>query len=219
MRRLAAVVAVAVCACSAPAPEPREPEIGQGPGEYQGDGEQAPVDVTDGRQEDPPAPDSGGDTQPPPAPAGSKLEPRYQLLVDSHNAARAQHCAAPLRWSPTIAAYAQQWANKLRDSGCRFDHRQPNQYGENLAAYGPPGSSDGRSVTTMWVKERQLYDWNNPGFSMKTGHFTQVVWGTTREVGCGTAICNGMELWVCNYAPAGNVRGEYPRMVKPQGCR
>ena len=139
--------------------------------------------------------------------------------MDSHNAARAEHCAAPLTWSPTVAAYAQEWADRLRDSGCRFDHRQRNRYGENLAAYGPPGSGDGKSVTAMWVNERRTYDWNNPGFSMKTGHFTQVVWGATTEVGCGTAVCNGMELWVCNYAPAGNVGGEYPRQVKPRDCR
>jgi hypothetical protein len=71
----------------------------------------------------------------------------------------------------------------------------------------------------MWVKERQLYDWSNPGFNMQTGHFTQVVWADTREVGCGTVSCNNMEIWVCNYSPAGNVRGEYPSKVKPQRCR
>jgi len=38
------------------------------------------------------------------------------------------------------------------------------------------------------------------------------------EVGCGTAICNNMELWVCNYSPAGNVRGMYRAQVAPQGC-
>ncbi len=42
-----------------------------------------------------------------------------------------------------------------------------------------------------------------------TGHYTQMVWGQTRFVGCGhTTYKGGMgvkKLIVCNYGPAGNV--------------
>ena len=40
------------------------------------------------------------------------------------------------------------------------------------------------------------------------GHYTQIVWATTAEVGCGMAVCPTLDqVWVCNYRPRGNVRG------------
>jgi hypothetical protein len=46
------------------------------------------------------------------------------------------------------------------------------------------------------------------------GHYTQVVWRKTRELGCGYATCKRdgflVEFWACNYSPAGNVRGQEP---------
>jgi hypothetical protein len=53
---------------------------------------------------------------------------------------------------------------------------------------------------------------------MDTGHFTQVVWRATTHVGCGTASCTGLVLWVCNYDPPGNVERGYRANVLPPGC-
>ena len=43
---------------------------------------------------------------------------------------------------------------------------------------------------------------------MPTGHYTQMVWGSTRFVGCGRrAFKFGFwheQIYVCNYGPAGN---------------
>lgn len=55
----------------------------------------------------------------------------------------------------------------------------------------------------MWYNEVKDYDYSKPGFSMKTGHFTQVVWKGTKRVGCGRTACNGHPLITCEYAPAG----------------
>jgi hypothetical protein len=44
------------------------------------------------------------------------------------------------------------------------------------------------------------------------------VWRGTSAVGCGKASCNGNDIWVCNYDPAGNVEGEYAQNVAPLGC-
>ena len=57
------------------------------------------------------------------------------------------------------------------------------------------------------------------GFSMKTGHFTQVVWRGTTAVGCGRSQCNGLDVWICQYDPPGNVEGQYRDNVRPTGCR
>jgi uncharacterized protein YkwD len=146
-----------------------------------------------------------------PTPAGEGA-----ALVAAHNRVRAKHCAPPLAWSKELAAIAQKWADHLRDEGCGFEH-STTDYGENLAA-GTVGALDAGGVVGMWYGEIAKYDFRKGGFSMETGHFTQVVWRDTKHVGCGTSRCNGMEIWVCNYDPPGNVEGEYRENVKSESC-
>jgi hypothetical protein len=74
-------------------------------------------------------------------------------------------------------------------------------------------------VAAMWHDELGEYDFDAPGFSMRTGHFTQLVWRETARLGCGVSQCGGGELWVCNYDPPGNVERAYRDNVKPTGCR
>ena len=57
------------------------------------------------------------------------------------------------------------------------------------------------------------------GFSMETGHFTQLVWKGTKSVGCGKATCNGLDIYVCNYDPAGNWERQYKQNVLPSSCK
>lgn len=154
------------------------------------------------------------------APAGaraSKLPADAQAFVDAHNKLRAQHCAAPLTWSPKLAQIAQRWANSLRDRGCRFEHSNGST-GENLAA-GTIGSLPPEAVVQMWYDELAHYKFPNGGFAMDTGHFTQVVWRGTAQLGCGHAQCKGMDLWVCEYDPPGNWEGQYRENVLPTSCK
>jgi uncharacterized protein YkwD len=140
-----------------------------------------------------------------------------QRFVAAHNAVRAKHCAAPLTWSPKLAAVAQKWADTLRDKGCAFGH-SGGQYGENLAA-GTEGVLDPEATVKMWYDEIAKYRFPDGGFSMETGHFTQVVWRGTTQVGCGHAQCKGNDIWVCNYDPAGNWDGQYRENVLPASCK
>jgi len=63
--------------------------------------------------------------------------------------------------------------------------------------------------------EISAYDFNSNAPSGDTGHFTQVIWASTKTVGCGLAQCNGNDLLVCNYSPAGNYDGQYQENVPP----
>lgn len=171
---------------------------------------------------------------PPPEPAPTRPDPRpatpppssstgapaaMRALVDAHNAYRAKHCARGLTWSPKLAQAAQDWANSLKAQGCKFGHKPRNPFGENLAA-GTSGTLDGQSVADMWYDEVKDYRFGNGGFSMQTGHFTQLVWRETTQIGCGVATCNGMDIWVCEYDPPGNVETMYRQNVLPNGaCR
>jgi len=39
----------------------------------------------------------------------------------------------------------------------------------------------------MWYNEINKYNYTSPGFSKETGHFTQVVWKNSKELGIGMA--------------------------------
>jgi pathogenesis-related protein 1 len=139
-------------------------------------------------------------------------------VVAAHNRVRAKHCAPPLAWSAEVARSAQAWANTIRDRGCALGHSGNGKYGENLAA-GTSGMLDANAVVGMWYDELAKFNFRAGGFSMKTGHFTQVVWRGTSQVGCGKSQCNGLDVWICQYSPPGNVEGQYRENVLPLGCK
>ena len=78
-------------------------------------------------------------------------------------------------------------------------------------------------AVTSWYNEAGNYDYNDPGFSADTGHFTQVVWVSTTTLGggyaIGSAVINGVTYnafySVCRYYPAGNVEGQFDDNVQP----
>merc|ERR1719509_343211 len=69
-----------------------------------------------------------------------------------------------------------------------------------------------------WYEEGQGWRYNmGLGFSMGTGHFTQVVWAGTTSVGCATAQGSQWTYVVCNYGPPGNMQGQFNQNVLPLG--
>ena len=148
---------------------------------------------------------------------GDKVPKAMRDVVETHNRVRAEHCAEPLVWSKKLASVAQGWADRLARE-CVMQH-SGGKYGENLAA-GTASALDGERVSQMWYDEVALYDFGRGGFSPETGHFTQVVWRATERIGCAVSECKGLEIWVCEYEPAGNVETQYRDNVKPKGsCR
>ncbi|PHU10349.1 Pathogenesis-related protein 1B [Capsicum chinense] len=132
-------------------------------------------------------------------------------IVLSHNNARAQVGVplVPLKWNKTLAAYAYQYAS-TRLADCTLVHSY-SPYGENLAM----GYHDFSAVkaVNLWVGEKPNYDYaSNSCKEDMCGHYTQVIWKNTHEVGCERLKCDNGEAWFvsCNYYPLGNYIGEKP---------
>ena len=77
-------------------------------------------------------------------------------------------------WSQSLASDAQKWADYLAAND-KFEH-DPNRKGQGENIYWSSGDSQNscERATTAFYNEVKDYDYDNPGFSLKTGHFTQV---------------------------------------------
>ncbi|KAK0533214.1 hypothetical protein OC834_002314 [Tilletia horrida] len=107
-----------------------------------------------------------------------------QEALKAHNAARAKYGVPPLVWDEKLASYAY-----LKASFCKFQHTG-GPYGENLAAGTYLSYA---SAVQMWMDEAKFYK-KGDSFSYQTGHFTAVVWKSTRKVGCALVACTPRQL-------------------------
>ncbi|MCI5148556.1 MAG: SCP-like extracellular [Candidatus Electrothrix sp. MAN1_4] len=140
-------------------------------------------------------------------------------MTAAHNHWRSQVGVPGLTWSDTLVDVAQDWADKLKKNGCGFYHSH-NGYGENLFMASPLMWSDGHKelqetspekVTNSWGNEIKDYNYSNNSCSGVCGHYTQLVWKETTEVGCARSVCDDKsQIWVCSYSPAGNFAGKRP---------
>ena len=129
-------------------------------------------------------------------------------MLDAHNRVRAGVGVPQLVWSRPLAAYAQDWAARLLTRR-QFAHRPDSEYGENLFMISG-GTVPPAKVVNEWASESRDYDLRSNSCKGVCGHYTQIVWDGTRQVGCGVAKGGGREIWVCNYDPAGNWNGRRP---------
>jgi hypothetical protein len=137
-------------------------------------------------------------------------------ILAAHNAARAEVGTPPLVWSDTLAADAAPWAQALARRG-RLEHSAAGDRGgagENLWM-GTAGAYTPAEMVGGWAAERARFhpgvfpDVSKDGWQA-VGHYTQMVWRDTSEVGCALAHSERWDVLVCRYAPAGNMVGEAP---------
>jgi hypothetical protein len=149
----------------------------------------------------------------------------YQnAILYHHNAARANHNAAPLVWDTTAEANARIAAEK-----CTFAHYIPPgvSEGQNLFTVSGTAFNVTAGITESWYKSE--FPPMVPYFGQASipdsvfhsvGHLTQVLWKGTTGVGCVSLDCgtnmivNGQtstlnKFTVCNYSPPGNIATLY----------
>lgn len=69
-----------------------------------------------------------------------------------------------------------------------------------------------------WYEEISLHTFNIEPTDLRSGHFTQVVWRSSREFGVGYAKSrNGQIFVVARYNPPGNYVGSFCQNVLPKG--
>ena len=128
-------------------------------------------------------------------------------MLKVHNAIRAEKKLPPLEWSGELAAYSQKWADTLLAKN-RTAHNPSTPYGENILVTGV-GSAPSMIVND-WASESHDYSYTSNACSSDCGHYTQIVWRSTRRLGCAVARGSQREIWVCSYDPPGNYWGEWP---------
>merc|ERR1712151_995921 len=79
------------------------------------------------------------------------------------------------------------------------------------ASSGRGSVRSGRAVN-LWYKEVKNTHKSRgrvSSFHTTTGHYTQVVWKSTKELGCGSFG----KMIVCQYGPGGNTKGQFTENV------
>ncbi len=140
-------------------------------------------------------------------------------LTDYVNAYRAKHNSPPLLWDDTISAFAQEYSLYLVTNNL-FQHSNKEGYGENLAYFqGYPNEMMTliKKSIDLWYDEIKLYNFNYPGYSPSTGHFTCLVWKSSTTFGMGYSYNNDTKVVdiTMNTAPPGNIIGQFQQNVSP----
>lgn len=139
--------------------------------------------------------------------------------VEAHNEYRRQHKLSDLKLSPSLSKYAQEWADTLSRRSV-LQSRGGTRYGENIFCVqsSAPIELNGRDPVEQWYKEGRAHIFGKEPSTLKTGHFTQIVWRESEQIGVAIARNrNGQIFVVANYDPPGNVIGTYSENVPPVG--
>ncbi len=125
----------------------------------------------------------------------------------------------PMVWDSTLADHAKAWAEMCVDmdgnglvdhssSAYRSNTSGYTYVGENIFASGGAMASATQAVQ-VWAQEKANFTYPN-GCSGVCGHYTQVVWRTSVNLGCANVTCNGLQyqgVVLCEYGPGGNSGG------------
>ena len=156
----------------------------------------------------------------------SQLTEDQIKALELHNEARKDVGSPPLVWSEKLEKQALLYAKILarKDEKQRMKHSQTND-GENMTYSYSAESKDGVITPTFsttpltdasvgWYEEIKHYRYSKikrRRIGPPIGHYTQMVWNSTKKVGIAYAVSkNGSVYVVARYFPAGNFVGEYP---------
>ena len=118
------------------------------------------------------------------------LEQVRKDLLDRHNYYRAKHQAPNLERLAALDTIAQSYSEKLASLGYLVHSSNTlngNYIGENLY-FGYNAGYLGTKPVDAWYDEIKDYSFEKSEFTSGTGHFTQVIWKNTKQVGCKEVV-------------------------------
>ncbi len=142
-------------------------------------------------------------------------------MTAAHNAVRAMvqtsPALAPMTWNSDLAATAAAWVAMCKDTDGNglVDHNpnrsqgHPTYVGENVFA--ASGTATAQQAVNLWASEKANYNYANNSCSGVCGHYTQIVWRNSIQLGCALGNCPNLtykNAIVCNYMPGGNNGGK-----------
>ena len=153
-------------------------------------------------------------------------------ILRIHNERRSNDFSdSDLSYSLELEKVAQDYANVLAKSG-KQEHdpdNAKNGYGENLFANSNNPKVRIEEAMIHWYdNEKRIYSYDtnecntsgsnaNNDAALTCGHYTQVAWQDTKEVGCAsapytnpTSLYFGGSVYICRYKEAGNRGTEKP---------
>ena len=158
----------------------------------------------------------------------TQLTQEQRNVEIEHNVRRRNHFNdSDIKYSLELEKAAQKYANTLAHNG-KFEHDSQNGkngFGENLYAHSQDEAlTISKSIKAWYEDEKPYYNYDDGSCSEGTfsngqeimcGHYTQVIWQESSEVGCATAQYTtgnfkGGYVYVCKYHKPGNIVGLKP---------
>ena len=135
--------------------------------------------------------------------------------LEKHNELRKKHGSNNLRISQELNQMAQEQANKLTEHKREFfNHLYKDEVlGENILI-SDDLSIKPEKICEEWYNEGINYDYKLNKFQKGKGHFTQLIWKDSKEVGFGFNFTNNEFIAVAYYYPSGNIIGKFSDNVK-----
>ena len=148
---------------------------------------------------------------------GLSQEDIDQALI-IHNNARSEVGVISLKWSSSLSKDASKWALKMAKEDRMYHSENDSRTGQGENLYYTTATdsiTSARNGSQLWYEEIELYTYSpilsgENNFS-EIGHYTQMVWNSTTEVGMAMAVSSsGKTYVVARYSPQGNFVGEFP---------
>ncbi|XP_032236704.2 Golgi-associated plant pathogenesis-related protein 1 [Nematostella vectensis] len=133
-------------------------------------------------------------------------------ILEWHNYYRKIHQVDDLTWSESLQNASQAYAEQLA-----LEDKLGNDGSSNVIQWPGLPSNIGEKSVKFIYKEQAKYNYDSPGFSFSTGHFSLMVWNASRQLGGAWArnTTSGRSYVVFKYNPLGNSGGssEYEKNV------
>uniref|UniRef100_A0A0K0FCB0 CAP domain-containing protein (inferred by orthology to a human protein) n=1 Tax=Strongyloides venezuelensis TaxID=75913 RepID=A0A0K0FCB0_STRVS len=146
----------------------------------------------------------------------NKFKQMKKRFMEESNQYRSKHQVGKLITDSFLENEAQSYANYLaKKRTLQHDYKSIQKYkmGENLGYASGPSA---HLIVKLWYDENTKYNYRLNSHQSGTGHFSQLVWASSRKAGFGVAEGIGNSIYVvCRYSPQGNIGGQYISNVRP----